>query len=91
MGKYEFDDYLTVNCKKSDKRKLQAIYVIWKRKNNINISFNAFINCVLFPEFFKKIRKDEKREIAERNVRIQKKYEQLLQLRKERDAKYGKR
>jgi hypothetical protein len=91
MGIYNWNDSITVQCRRSDKIKLKKAYKLWVEETGIKISFHAYISCVLFPNLFKEIKERQSRKQHEQSVRIQKKYEQLLQLRKERDLKYGKR
>ena len=88
---YGWNDWITIKCRKTDKKKLKKIYEIWKKKHKINISFHAFINVVIFPNFFKEFFNEKKLDDKKRNERIQQKYEQLLIQRKERNLKYGKR
>jgi hypothetical protein len=91
MGKYNWDDSISVTCRKSDKKKLKQVYEQWKELTGIRVSFNTYINCVLFPNLFAEVRATHLKRKNEKYVRIQKKYEQLIQLRKERNIKYGKR
>ncbi|MDD4984126.1 MAG: hypothetical protein PHH82_04810 [Candidatus ainarchaeum sp.] len=91
MGVYNWNDWITVKCRKKDKKKLKKIYEEWLKTSGIKISFHAYINCVLFEDFFKLIQKRQDDKKRQQEKRINEKYKQLLQLRKERNLKYGKR
>ena len=70
-GRYRWDDYMSIRCKREDKVKLKKVHKLWQSRYNVKMTFTAWLNAVIFPTFMRKFLTEErkKRKAEEEKVK----------------------